>query len=229
LPVSAPISPSGAVKVLWNRAIRPTRAQWALVLCATFGLSACGSHYALVPPRLALEPYGRVALVTFSAEQPNNELSTLATQRFAEAVLASQSGFELLELGAADSSLKRLAAAGDGEALAHAVGKAKNVPAVFIGHLTVSGMKPHGRLSGVSSLKVRASVSAQLSVQLLSTSTGGTVWRSSATADGTVGQIAMSDKLPSIAMRDPNEAYGEVVGELITGVTRDFRPTRVKQ
>jgi hypothetical protein len=30
-------------------------------------------------------------------------------------------------------------------------------------------------------------------------------------------------------MRDPNEAYGEVVGELITGVTRDFRPTRVKQ
>jgi hypothetical protein len=76
---------------------------------------------------------------------------------------------------------------------------------------------------------VRATVSAQLSVQLLSTTTGGTVWRSSATADGTVGQLAVSDKLPSIAMRDPNDAYGEVVGELVTGVTRDFRPTRVKQ
>jgi len=170
-----------------------------------------------------------VALVTFSGDQTNNELNTLATQRFAEAVLASQTGFELLELGAADSSLKRIAATGDGEALAHAVGKVKNVPAVFVGHLSVSGVKPHGRLSGVSSLKVRASVSAQLSVQLLSTSTGGTVWRSSATADGTVGQLAVSDKLPSIAMRDPNDAYGEVVSELVTGVTRDFRPTRVKQ
>jgi hypothetical protein len=213
----------------WNRAIRRLHAQWALALCGTFALSACSSKYALVPPRLNLEPYGRVALVTFSAEQANDELGSLATQRFAEALLASQSGVELLELGAPDSSLRRLAASGDGEALAHAVGKAKNVPAVFVGQLTVSGVKPHGRLAGVSSLKVRASVSAQLNVRLLSTSTGGTVWRSSATADGTVGQLAVSDKLPSIAMRDPNEAYGEVVSELVTGVTRDFRPTRVKQ
>jgi hypothetical protein len=217
------------VNVFWNRAIRPVRAHWSLAVCGTLALSACGSKYALVPPRLALEPYGRVALVTFSGEQANDELSALATQRFAEAVLASQSGFELLELGTADSALTRLAASSDGEALAHAIGKAKNVPAVFVGHLTVSGVKPRGRLSGVSSLKVRASVSAQLSVQLLSTSTGGTVWRSSAVADGTVGQHAVSDKLPSIAMRDPNEAYGEVVSELVSGVTRDFRPTRVKQ
>jgi hypothetical protein len=221
--------PNRCGKVFWNRAIRVARAQWVLAVCGTGALSACGSKYALVPPRLDLEPYGRVALVTFSGDQTNDGLNTLATQRFAEAVLASQAGFELLELGAADSSLKRIAATGDGEALAHAVGKAKNVPAVFVGHLRVSGVKPHGRLSGVSSLKVRATVSAQLSVQLLSTTTGGTVWRSSATADGTVGQLAVSDKLPSIAMRDPDDAYGEVVSELVTGVTRDFRPTRVKQ
>lgn len=215
--------------MLWNRAIRSVRAPWALALCGTLALSACASKYALVPPRLDLEPYGRVALVTFSTEQANSELSTLATQRFAEALLASQSGFELLELGAADSSLRQLAASGDGAALAQALGREKNVPAVFVGHLAVSGVKPHGRLSGISSLKVRASVSAELSVRLLSTRTGGTVWRSSATANGTVGQVAIGDRLPSIAMRDPNEAYGEVVGELVSGVTRDFRPTRVKQ
>ena len=215
--------------MLWNRAIRSVRAPWALALCGTLALSACASKYALVPPRLDLEPYGRVALVTFSTEQANSELSTLATQRFAEALLASQSGFELLELGAADSSLRQLAASGDGAALAQALGREKNVPAVFVGHIAVSGVKPHGRLSGISSLKVRASVSAELSVRLLSTRTGGTVWRSSATANGTVGQVAIGDRLPSIAMRDPNEAYGEVVGELVSGVTRDFRPTRVKQ
>ena len=190
--------------MLWNRAIRPVPAPWALALCGTLALSACASKYALVPPRLDLEPYGRVALVTFSTEQANNDLSTLATQRFAEALLASQSRIELLELGTADSSLARLAASGDAAALAQAVGREKNVPAVFVGQLKVSDIKPHARF-------------------------GGTVWRSSAVANGTVGQVSLADRLPSIAMRHPSEAYGEVVGDLVTDVTRDFRPTRVKQ
>jgi hypothetical protein len=64
---------------------------------------------------------------------------------------------------------------------------------------------------------------------LLSTKTGGTVWRSSSAANGTVGRVSMSGALPSIAMRDKEEAYGEVVNELVTNVTRDLRPTWVKQ
>jgi hypothetical protein len=55
------------------------------------------------------------------------------------------------------------------------------------------------------------------------------VWRSSAAANGTVGRLALSGALPSIAMRDKEEAYGEVVGQLVTDVTRDLRPTWVKQ
>lgn len=192
-------------------------------------LSACGAHYAQVPARLSLQPYGRVALVTFSTEQANSDLSAAATRRFAEELLASQSGVELLELSAADSSLRALASAGDASALAQALGREKNVPAVFLGQLTVSGVKPRGRLSGVGALSVRASVSAELTVRLLSTSTGGTVWRSSAAANGTVGRLAIADRTPSVAVRDPNEAYGEVVDELVRGVTRDLRPTWVRQ
>ena len=192
-------------------------------------LSACGAHYAQVPARLSLQPYGRVALVTFSTEQANSDLSAAATRRFAEELLASQSGVELLELSAADSSLRALASTGDASALAQALGREKNVPAVFLGQLTVSGVKPRGRLSGVGALSVRASVSAELTVRLLSTSTGGTVWRSSAAANGTVGRLAIADRTPSVAVRDPNEAYGEVVDELVRGVTRDLRPTWVRQ
>ena len=192
-------------------------------------LSACGAHYAQVPARLSLQPYGRVALVTFSTEQANSDLSAAATRRFAEELLASQSGVELLELSAADSSLRALASAGDASALAQALGREKNVPAVFLGQLTVSGVKPRGRLSGVGALSVRASVSAEPTVRLLSTSTGGTVWRSSAAANGTVGRLAIADRTPSVAVRDPNEAYGEVVDELVRGVTRDLRPTWVRQ
>ncbi|HET7599493.1 MAG TPA: hypothetical protein VFK09_04340 [Gemmatimonadales bacterium] len=182
-----------------------------------------------MPPRLDLEPYGRVALVTFAAERDQNGLGTLATQRFAEELLASQSHVELLELGPADSSLRALAASGDAARLVQALGREKNVPAVFLGQLSLSDVKPRGRLSASSGLNVRASVAAELTVRLLSTSTGGTLWRSSAAASGTVGRVSISERAPAIAMRDPDEAYGEVVNQLVRGVTRDLRPTWVKQ
>jgi hypothetical protein len=166
--------------------------------------------------------------VTFAADQPNDPMSALATQRFAEALLANQSGVELLELGLADSTLKALPPNADGAALAQALGKQKNVPAVFVGTLKVSKMKPRGHIDA-SGLNVRAGVSAELTVRLLSTSTGGTVWRSSSVANGTVGRVNISASLPSIALRDKEEAYGEVVRQLIVDVTRDLRPTWVKQ
>jgi hypothetical protein len=72
----------------------------------------------------------------------------------------------------------------DGIARAQALGKGKDVPAVFAGYLNVSGAKPQG------------------TVRLLSTRTGGTVRRSSATANGTVGQFAMTSGLPTVAVRD---------------------------
>ena len=52
-----------------------------LAVCGMLALSACGSHYAQVPARLDLEPYGRVGLVTFSTEQADKQWSTLATHR----------------------------------------------------------------------------------------------------------------------------------------------------
>jgi hypothetical protein len=201
----------------------------ALAICGAVAvLSGCSAKYAQMPARLDLEPYGRVALVAFSTEQTNDELSTLATQRFAEALLASQRGVELLELSQTDSSVARLQSGGDAAALAQAVGRDKAVPAVFVGHLKVSGVKPRGRLSGGGNLDVRAGVSAELTVRLVSTTSGATVWRSSSAANGTVGRVSL-DRTPSIAMRDPNEAYGQVVSELVTNVTRDLRPTWVKQ
>ncbi len=215
--------------MLWNQVMAGGRAAGLLAVCGTLALSACASHYAQVPARLSLQPYGRVALVTFSTEETNRDLSAITTQRFAEALLASQSGVELLELSTADSALKALAASGDAAALAQAIGREKHVPAVFLGHVTASGVTPRGRLSASVGLSMKATVSAELTVRLISTSTGGTLWRSSSAANGTVGRLAVSGALPSVAMRDPNEAYGEMVGELVRGVTRDMRSTWVKQ
>jgi hypothetical protein len=215
-------------KMLRNSANQPVRLQHLLAVCAALVLSACASKYSQVPARLDLAPYGRIALVTFGTDQQNSAISSLATQRFAEALLASQTGVELLELGSADSTLKSLAASPDGVALAKALGKDRNVPAVFVGFLKISNVKPRGHIDA-SGVNVRAGVSAELTVRLLSTSTGGTVWRSSSMASGTVGRVNISDRLPSIAVRDKDEAYGEMVSQLIAQVTRDLRPTWIKQ
>jgi hypothetical protein len=211
-----------------NRPARSVGTQCLLALCSAVALSGCAAKYAQVPARLSLAPYGRVAIVTFSDEQSSPAMSTLATQRFAEALLASQAGVELLELGSADSLLKALARTADAAALAQALGREKDVPAVFVGTLKVSGVQPRGRLD-TSGLTVRAALTGELTVRLLSTRTGGTVWRSSASASGTVGRVAVSTRLPSVAVRDQDAAYNEVVRSLVADVTRDLRPTWVKQ
>jgi hypothetical protein len=211
-----------------NRSRRSVGTQCVLALCSVLALSGCAAHYAQVPARLNLAPYGRIAVITFSDEQSNAAMSTLATQRFAEALLASQTGVELLELGNADPALRALATASNAAPLAQRLGREKDIPAVFVGSLKVSGTKTRGRLDA-SGVTVRSAVTAELTVRLLSTSTGGTVWRSSATTNETLGRVAVSGRVPSVSMRDQDEAYGEVVRTLVANVTRDLRPTWVKQ
>ena len=198
------------------------------VLCATALLAGCAAHYAQVPARLDLERYRRVALVSFASD--NSSLTTLATQRFAEELLASQPGIELLELGAADPALGDLATQADSAALARALGRNRATPAIFVGRLTVSGVKPRGGIVGAASgVNLNASVSAQLTVRLLSTESGATMWRSSASASRTVGHVTVAGGLPSVSARDPNDAYGEVVRQLVADVTRELRPTLVRR
>ncbi|HEX3234054.1 MAG TPA: hypothetical protein VHR41_07635 [Gemmatimonadales bacterium] len=211
-----------------NRPSRSIGTQCVLALCSLLALSGCAAHYAQVPARLNLAPYRRIAVITFSDEQSNSAMSTLATQRFAEALLSSQSGVELLELGNADPSLRALATAPNAGPLAQKLGREKDIPAVFVGSLKFSGTKSRGHLDG-SGVAVRSGVTGELTVRLLSTTTGGTLWRSSATTDETVSRVAVSGRRPSIAVRDQDEAYGEAVRTLVANVTRDLRPTWVKQ
>jgi len=210
--------------------IRKTGGSPTAVVVAAVALSACSSQMARVPPRMDLGAYDRIALVTFSDDSPDKSLGLLATQRFAEEVLASQTGFELLELGPADSSVARLLAKGDAPAAAQALGRDHQVPAVFFGQVTVSGVTPRGSVSAGGDVNVGATVAAELNVRLLSTRSGGTLWRSSGSASKSVGRIATNGAgLPSISASDPDAAYERIVDEVVDQVTRDFRPTWVKQ
>jgi len=197
----------------------------AALLGAALAAGCGGSHSVLVPPRLDLQPYGRVGLFTFTAQGAKGSLNELATERFSEAMLNGQSGIEVLELGTADTLLQRVGEAEFGPAAAQAVGKARGLPAVFVGHLTVSNIKPSGGLLGLSTPFVQATVSVELSVRLMSTQSGGTLWRSSAAASDKVGGLAIVNGEPHFAAKNPNDAYGQLVDRLVYAVTRDLRPT----
>ncbi len=193
------------------------------------GLSAgCAGKRVLVPPRLDLQPYGKVGLVTFTVENAKGSLHELATQRFAEEVLAGQSGIELLEVGNTDSLVKRVGETQFGPGSAQALGQERDVPAVFVGHLKVSNVKPSGGI-GIGVPFVQATVSVELLVRLINTKTGGTLWRSSAAASEKVGSVALVGGVPNFSAKNPNDAYGRLVNQLVWSVTYDLRPTWRKQ
>ena len=187
----------------------------ASALAAAVLLAGCAAKYSQVPPRMDLAPYGRVALAPFSAEPSDSAAGVLATERFAEALLAGQR-IELLELAASDTAWR-------------AAADSAGAPAVFVGHLTLKDERPRGSVS-LAGLNVRSTVTAELSVRLVSTETGGTLWRSRSERRGTVGRLAVSGSgMPAMSVRDRDEAYGELVRDLVGDVTRDMRETWVKQ
>lgn len=163
--------------------------------------------------------------MTFSIENAKGSLHTLATARFAEAVLKAQPGIEILELGPADTLVARAGEREFGPLSAKRVAETHQVPVVFLGHLKVSDVKPTAKFQGLTVPRIEANVTVQLSVRLVSTASGGTLWRSSSTVTRTIGRLGMSGGVPYFSAEDANEAYGELVGYLVHQVTWDFRPT----
>jgi hypothetical protein len=203
--------------------MRPTR---GIALVAAFALAACSStRYVEVPPRLDLNPIGPVGLVTFTTAGARPAMGELATRQFAEQVLGAQAGIEVLEIEPSDSLLRYAADKGYGPEFAKAVGREQGVAAVFVGQLEVTGARPSGFLESVRNVQVGASVTGALSVKLLSTKSGGTMWQSSSTATEKVGEVSLTRGTPSISARDPDEAYAAALGRLVDEVTRDMRPT----
>jgi hypothetical protein len=193
--------------------------QRLLAVAACAAVMACGGnsqHSVLEPPAFNLLKYGSVGLVTFSIENAKGSLHQFATHRFEESILGAQPGFEVREFPFADSGLALTGGGGE-----------HPVPVVFYGHQKISNVKPRGGLIALAIPHVEATVSAELSVWLISTSTGGVLWRSSAAATEKVGDLAIVDGIPSFSARDPNDAYGVLVSRLVRAVTYDFRSTWV--
>ena len=200
----------------------------ALALVVGLAGGCGGRRYVWVDPRLDLRPHTPVGLVTFTIEGARGSLDEVATQRFAEAAFAGQEAIEILELGTEDEVLTEVGQAAMGPDAVKAVGERHGVPAVFVGHLVVSDVKPRGVLPPFGAPQVEATVSVELRVRLLSTSSGATLWSRSGRATETVGEIGLVDGRPYFGAEDPNDAYGRLVEDLVYRVTEDLRPQRVR-
>ncbi len=176
--------------------------------------SACGGgrRSVLVPPRLDLQPYGRLGLVTFTVENAKGSLHEFATERFSEDMLAAQPGIEVLELGTQDSLLQRVGEKELGIAAAQELGKQREVGAVFAGHLKVTNPKGTGGLAGLVTPHLEATVRVDLA------------W-----ATERVGHVALIGGQLDFSAKDPKEAYGPLVNTLIRLVTEDMRSTWTRQ
>jgi hypothetical protein len=209
--------------------VRPTAGLIVALLLAM----ACGGgggqrrvpSRVLVPPRLDLRQYGRVGLVLFTIEKAKGELDQVATMRFSEDLLAAQPGVEVLELGSGESVQRRLGEKDMGAMTAQSMGASRRTPVVFIGHLKVSNVTPSGGLASLSLPHLEATVSAELTVALYSTETGGTLWRSSGVASRKIGGLAIVGGEPYFSAKNPNKAYAGLVYDLVDYVTRDMRAT----
>src|SRR2546429_7294442 len=133
-----------------------------------------GRRSVLVPPRLDLQPYGRLGLVTFTVENAKGSLHEFATERFAEDMLAAQPGTEVLGLGTQDSLLQRVGEKELGIAAAQELGKQREVGAVFAGHLKVTNPKGTGGLAGLVTPHLEATAKGELALRLLSPRSGAT-------------------------------------------------------
>jgi hypothetical protein len=164
-------------------------------------------------------------LVTFTVENAKGSLHQFATDRFSEELLAAQPGTEVLELGSADTLLKRLGEKEVGLDAAQEIGKQRDIGAVFAGHLKVTNPRAGGGLAGLVTPHLEATVRVDLTVWLLSTRSGATLWRSSAWATQRVGHVALVDGQLDFSAKDPKEAYGGLVNTIVGLVTEDLRPT----
>lgn len=185
-------------------------------------VSGCAQKV-LVPPRVDLDSYPTLGIVTFTSNARGN-LEEHATRKFMQAVQTAQPGVRILELGGEERVLGAIDRDElDFEAM-RAIGEKWGVDAVFSGHLDVQDVKPNLDLNTLlKQMRFDAHVQAGLLTRLVETQSGATVWTRSASRRAPVAHVKVASSGPvDFGASDPEEAYGELVYALVNGVTDDF-------
>jgi hypothetical protein len=191
------------------------------------GIVSCSSHYVTDPPVVDLMTAEPIGLVTFSVVNAKGDLDEIATQSFLQHVTAAQR-VPVLELGKPAAVLAKVGMKALDPTAAKAIGQSYDVKSFFYGDVRISRVKKQVDLTNVlaGNLAVRASFDIAVTVRLVSTETGATLWTKSASRNGTLGMVNMGvDQVPSFGMTDKDQTTMNMLRDLMHQLTWDFRPT----
>lgn len=192
-------------------------------------LAGCASKV-LMPPKISLTTYNKIGMIQFSSNAQGN-LQQFVSQKFLQVLQSSQPGVLVLELGDENKVLQKIQHGELDPAAIQAIGRHYSVDAVIFGRFEVSNIEPKVEFSRVlTSMSVQADVDAALTVRLLETDSGATLWTNAVRGKQTVGHVSLgSNGDIYFGARDPEDAYGRLVHGLVVRATRDFRPYYAKK
>lgn len=179
-----------------------------------------------IPPRVDLTKHEMIGVIEFSSSE-KGELAPLATRRFTEVARADQGLVRMIGFGSEKEALGSIGKSRLDPDTFKALGTERGVKTILVGEITVSDIKPGVQISGgFDAGSLTAKVDATLAVQLIETSTGASIWSSSARATHSVGHLSVFKGGGFVFdAEDPDDAYGGLVDSLVAHVTRDFRAT----
>ncbi len=188
----------------------------------------CCGPYVLVPPEIDLIPYEKVGLITFSLEEAESDLNTVATQRFLQEIMYAQRGVQILEIGTLDDVLLKIDSTKLDLESSSLIKENFGVTAYIYGQIQITEVKPKVDIIGlVQGALVQATFDISVTARMIATDTGATLWTDSVWKEGNVGSMIMTrGRLPHFDIKDENREYLQVIEDIIHTLTRDFRPTR---
>lgn len=186
-------------------------------------LGCGGGTKVMVPPRIDLQEHKTLAIIEIDS---NNEgaLGPMATQRFIEMIRLDQGLVPIVELGTEEEVLAEVSSRRLSPSAYQELGEVYGVATVFVGELEVSDIRPAISFTDFKNLGAAADVDASLTIRMIETANGASIWSRSASVTKRVGQVSVfGGKDVVFDAEDPDGAYSELIDTLVDLVTYEFR------
>ena len=183
------------------------------------------------PPRFDLTQFGRLGIITF-LDNAQPSVAEYATEQFQNQIHSAQMGIPIVELGTEEEVLKSIGSNQlDLEAM-QKIGQRYKVFGVFNGRLVYSDVTTNVNLKDITEFKasVNTTLNATLSVKLIETEGGATVWSNSTSWKRKLGKVSVNENTGIlVGTKGYEDAYRKLVPDMVYALTRDFRGRYVKE